>query len=379
MQTQSPRDQAEPALLSAGQVVQDHKPVAPRAASGVLGWVALCVALLALLGLLAVGLLLAWFQPRLSEQQQRLDQLTQESNRLDGRVNILLGQIETGRAEQQSQLKLLGSQLAAAEQRLDALAAAQQQLNHGDIQQQLRLTEVEHLLRLANDQLLAGRPPQLARQLLKEADLLLVEFDDPSLRPLRAALASDLAALDSYHPPDIEGYFVRLAARVEQIGQLPLRGVPSLGDRSASTQTATPPVRPGWRGWLDPVWAQLRQLVVIRQRQQPVDPLLSQTQALGLRQQLQLQLQQAQLAMLRGQEQIYRASLDSVISTLDRQFDSEAAEVVALTSALRELAQQSITTVPPTLDGSLQAVRMAIRTQAVAPAPAVDAVEPGAP
>ena len=357
-------DSPEPALLGAAQVVQaSHTAPAARPVSRWPAWLALGIALL---GLLALAALLLWLQPQLSTAWQRLDQLSDASSRLDGRIDGLLQQLEQQGTEQQEQAARLTAQQEQLGQRLDAVTAAQQRFNQGDAPRQWRLAEAEHLLRLANDQLLAGRPLRFARQQLATADRLVAELDDPQLQPLRAALAADLAALDGHAPADVEGQFFRLSAGIGQVDRLPPRGTPSLAE--ATTGEPAAPVQPGWRGWLDRIWQQLRPLVVIRQRTQSVEPLLTSSQTAMLRQQLQLQLQLAQLALLRGEPSIYHTSLDAALDLLDRQFDGNAAEVTALRATLRELTQQPIATAAPTLEASLSAVRRAIEAERNTPA-----------
>ncbi|HMU89342.1 MAG: uroporphyrinogen-III C-methyltransferase [Pseudomonadales bacterium] len=357
-------DSPEPALLGAAQVVQaSHTAPAARPVSRWPAWLALGIALL---GLLALAALLLWLQPQLSTAWQRLDQLSDASSRLDGRIDGLLQQLEQQGTEQQQQKARLTAQQEQLGQRLDAVTAAQQRFNQGDTPRQWRLAEAEHLLRLANDQLLAGRPLRFARQQLATADRLVAELDDPQLQPLRAALAADLAALDGHAPADVEGQFFRLSAGIGQVDRLPPRGTPSLAE--ATTGEPAAPVQPGWRGWLDRIWQQLRPLVVIRQRTQSVEPLLTSSQTAMLRQQLQLQLQLAQLALLRGEPSIYHTSLDAALDLLDRQFDGNAAEVTALRATLRELTQQPIATAAPTLEASLSAVRQAIEAERNTPA-----------
>ncbi|HMW15505.1 MAG TPA: uroporphyrinogen-III C-methyltransferase [Pseudomonadales bacterium] len=357
-------DSPEPALLGAAQVVQaSHTAPAARPVSRWPAWLALGIALL---GLLALAALLLWLQPQLSTAWQRLDQLSDASSRLDGRIDGLLQQLEQQGTEQQEQAARLTAQQEQLGQRLDAVTAAQQRFNQGDTPRQWRLAEAEHLLRLANDQLLAGRPLRFARQQLATADRLVAELDDPQLQPLRAALAADLAALDGHAPADVEGQFFRLSAGIGQVDRLPPRGTPSLAE--ATTGEPAAPVQPGWRGWLDRIWQQLRPLVVIRQRTQSVEPLLTSSQTAMLRQQLQLQLQLAQLALLRGEPSIYHTSLDAALDLLDRQFDGNAAEVTALRATLRELTQQPIATAAPTLEASLSAVRQAIEAERNTPA-----------
>lgn len=369
MSTLTPNESPEPALLGAAQVVQaSHTAPAARSRSRWPAWLALG---LALLGLLLLAALLLWFQPQWSAARQQLNQLSDASSRLDGRSDGLRRQLEQQAAEQQQQSAHTASKLEQLDQRLAAVTAAQQRLSQGDVPRQWRLAEVEHLLRLAHDQLLVGRPLRFARQQVATADRLVAELDDPRLQPLRAALAADLAALDAQAPVDVEGQFVRLAAGIAQVERLPPRGTPSLTEAATNEQAL--PTQPGWRGWIERIGQQLRSLVVIRQRTQPVEPLLTASQTAMLRQQLQLQLQLAQLALLRGEPSIYHTSLAAALDLLDRQFDGNAAEVTALAATLRELTQQPMATAAPTLEASLSAVRQAMEaernTPAVTPSP----------
>ncbi|HNI66358.1 MAG TPA: hypothetical protein PLK97_11515, partial [Pseudomonadales bacterium] len=123
-------DSPEPALLGAAQVVQaSHTAPAARPVSRWPAWLALGIALL---GLLALAALLLWLQPQLSTAWQRLDQLSDASSRLDGRIDGLLQQLEQQGTEQQEQAARLTAQQEQLGQRLDAVTAAQQRFNQGD-------------------------------------------------------------------------------------------------------------------------------------------------------------------------------------------------------------------------------------------------------
>ena len=102
---------------------------------------------------------------------------------------------------------------------------------------------------------------------------------------------------------------------------------------------------------------ELKQLVRVRNIEQPEAPLLSPTQAYFLRQNLRLRLLNARLALLDRNEAVLRADIEASGAWLDRYFDTRSRPVAAASANLRQVAASAISIELPSVAESLAALR----------------------
>jgi uroporphyrin-3 C-methyltransferase len=95
--------------------------------------------------------------------------------------------------------------------------------------------------------------------------------------------------------------------------------------------------------------------VIIRDHQGPIKPLLSPEQHFFLSQNLKLQLEQARLALLNGENAIYHERLDTVQTWLHNWFDLEHNRTVYMLDRIKELQAIDIQPSLPELTRSYQA------------------------
>lgn len=213
------------------------------------------------------------------------------------------------------------------------------------------LQEAAFMVRLAGQRLAAARDQQSAEALLTTADDLLREAGDPLLDAARRALAADLARLRSVPVPDVVGVDARLQALQAQSDALAV--VPD---------EVPPPVRAeshwlaraeaGWRAAL----GKLSDYLVIRQRTTDLASLLTPEWEVLVRQNLRMLFEQAQIAVLSGNDRLYQRAL-----TRARQFaglfaEADPARVAAITEEIDAL---SVLTIAPPLP-DLLATRSAL-------------------
>ncbi len=214
-----------------------------------------------------------------------------------------------------------------------------------------RLAEVEYLLRIANIRLRMERDARGALRLLRSADDLLAELDDFSLLEARRALAEDIARVSEVPALDSEGLFLALQALADGIGRLPL---------SAASFSIAPPAapKPEPQGVLERIARELGRMVSIRtDLDRPVRPLLNVEEAWYIEQNLRLNYQQAQLALLRTSEPLYHQSLKAARGWLRDYYDVENDAVAAALARLDELDRVRLTTDVPDISGSLNTLR----------------------
>lgn len=208
------------------------------------------------------------------------------------------------------QLDVLNAQLAKWDDTLNA-----------DQRRAWLLSESDHYLRLAQQHLLLTRDVVGARTLLDVADRLLAAHGDNKLLPLRQAIAKDRLALSAALNVDVAGIYLRMAALSEHVGSLQLPVVAS--ERARREEVVAPPLaahEESSSGLIDAGWQKIRDLVTVRKYEEPLKPLLPESDRALVREAVRLDLAQAQLALLRGEPAIYKAGLMTAKGRLARYF-----------------------------------------------------------
>lgn len=219
------------------------------------------------------------------------------------------------------------------------------------------LAEAGHLLRLANQRLVMAGDPVAAQALLNSADGVLRELDDPNLHPVRAAIAADVAALRAVGKVDVEGIYLRLAALIEQADKLVIFRFPEPAQRPA------PEAAENWEGRLrqgvTAAFSRLSDYVIIRRRDVPMQSMMDPQWESMVRQNLRMLLEQAQVALLSGNQMLYSASLQRA-QQWAAQFRESDAAAAAIALEMGRLESLTIEIPQPDISRSQQALDDAI-------------------
>ncbi|MFL1407596.1 uroporphyrinogen-III C-methyltransferase [Marinobacter sp. M1N3S26] len=322
-------------------------------------WPVWLVCLILLAGLIALGLW-SWQQWQTQQQlQQSLQHVTEMNSQLDQRLN-------QGRDSRTERLQSLETTLREQQQRLNE---QQRQIDHTasellDAGNRTRtdwlLAEAEYLMRIANQRLQIEKDIRGALAALESADEVLRETDDVGVYPVREQLAREIMALRSVTDVDRTGLYLRLEAARNTVTQLTDRALieraPDFTDAGDDPQSDT--VGTGEessalsRAWKR-VKSSLSNVVSIRRLDEPVKPLLSPDQSAWARLNLQLMIEQAELAVLRGHDTLYQQALDKALTSLDTWYDSSNNHITALRDTLTELKGRDINPELPDISRSL--------------------------
>jgi len=331
--------------------------------------VSAAVAWLTLLLLVALAGATAWVvregQMKATILQQRLADLEavtrQERASLDELGNRLQGELHSGLGNLESEMAKQNSALSQALQdvktQLDGQQKALARFSPSDRHGWL-LAEAGHLLRLANQRLVMAGDPVAAQALLSSADGVLRELDDPSLLPVRAALAADVAALRAVGKVDVEGIYLRLAALIEQAEKLVIFQFPEPVARSAVAEVTgnwETRLREGIKG----AFSRLSDYIIIRRRDVPMQALMDPQWESLVRQNLRMLLEQAQVALLSGNQTLYSASLERAQHWV-AQFREADMAASAISAEIAQLAALTIEIPQPDISRSQQALDDAI-------------------
>ena len=207
-------------------------------------------------------------------------------------------------AEAKSGQQALAAELAALAQRADADAGSLAAV---------RLAEVRYLSAVATQRLRLERDVPGTVRLLERADAVLAEADQASDVPLRRALGAALGALRSAPRIDTVGLYLEVEQLAGLTDRLPLA---SPVFRTEAPKAEAAPVPTGVGAWL---WEKLSGLFRLRRTETPsASPLLSEGAAPLLQHGLRLTLSQAQLALLRGDGALWRASLEAAAQRVEK-------------------------------------------------------------
>lgn len=336
-------------------------PPVPTATRARFSWLAFFAFLFAVIALSVVGWRTYRDQTESELANYRVESIIRDQGLTLGDLRQQLADLRADDRSGRQQLAMLIEQ-----QRVQIEAQQQRILELTSIDRSdWELAEAEYLLQLANQRVLLGGDSHGSMELLNAADGIIRDLDDSGLLPVRAALAQDVAALKAMPAVDIEGTYVAIAAAADQAGALPLIRAPEIADTAAATTTA-----PAANTWSDRLSAgleaavlKLEQLVQIRRRDQPYKPLLAPEYEAALRQQLKLAFEQAQSALLAGNQKLYEASLTKAENWLTNYFtlDEQATRAVAATIA--ELKARQIKPQMPDISSSRRALNTFIKSR----------------
>lgn len=307
------------------------------------------------------------FEQRFSEQQDQLagqldERLEQQQAQRREELRVIedmVGNLREALSETRSELETQTTGMAEIREQITSMRMRLENVEAptGD-EQVWMLAEVESMLRLAEQRLLMARDTRTAIALMQSADEILRDMDDSRLFPVREALADDIEALRGVPELDVEGGFVRLNSVMQRIEALRLRDVTR--EQLAAAETVEVPAEGS--STLDRWLRELGELVSVRRLDEPLQGNISTEQGHFIRQNIRLLLEQAQLALWRGEEDIYTGNIDQAVDYMQRYFLTDDAAFRAAIEALEELRERPVAVEIPPASSGLTALRRVMET-----------------
>ena len=314
-----------------------------------------------LLLLVAVVAAASWFGWQYSGEQHRQQSLLQQ--RLEHQqlvISELQQSLRRVTTELPNQEQALRGALAGMEQRVD-MQSRRLQLLSTTSREDWQLAEAEYLLKLANQRLQIERQTLGALGLLEGADEILKGLDSPELFPVREKLTRDITALKLAPTVDRTGLYLRLAALAEKLAGIPLV-VQEYREPEAIVDTVEEVNATGsdWqqtikRSFADALASLQDQYRIYRHDQEPT-PVLPPDGQSYLRQNMRFNLEQAQLAAMKEDQQIYAASLRQALELMATYFPQRG-EVKVIAEEIEHLLEFDVRPELPSISGSLLALQ----------------------
>ena len=273
-------------------------------------------------------------------QQMNLDKKFNTNTLNQSQLNQLIEQVKNSEQTIQAQKEQLSTQKTQQAEKLLSLESKLNRLN-STTKEDWKLAEAEYLIRLASQRLLLESDSSGAATLLNNADDILNELEDPIVFATRKALAKDIQALKSISPFDLEGAYLKLNALYDSVQTLPQREpskewqANSTASKSATSTTTTNQ----FTSALESFWQSLRSLVVINYNHKPIKALLPPAEYQELITGLQLQLEIAQVALIKGEPVIYQTALSRVANATTEHFETQSNRVISFLTSLTALQQ----------------------------------------
>ncbi len=349
--------------------IEPAEPAREHSSGGALSLIAFLLAAVALAG---VGWI-SWQQRGTAEElanrldtraegyASRIEQIDRETQTLQDELVRATSQREaTARAlsEVDAVSLELRSEVDALRQRQRTTEGAMESLQGISVaaRQNWITAEAEYLLEIANTRVTLEKDPTTARAALAAADTRLASLDDPSMVPIREAIADGIAAIDAMPDIDREQLAIRIGSLIRRADEYELaqsddvRATPAPEEKAAAPDTTLGRLKASLMDVVD-------RAVTVRRVDEIEGLPLTADQKRVVYANLVLLLELARTALLRGDGDDYEAALAASQDWLDRYFAADDPDVKAAKETISELESADIQPDMPDLSEPLKRLR----------------------
>lgn len=317
------------------------------------GWIALVLAATALALALQTWSLLRERERQAADAAREIAQESQRIAQLEARVEkerTELARVGTTLGSDGQPAESLTARLARVEDSLAQLAGSPARARLIWL-----VSQAEYYARAANAQETLAGDPVGALAALQLADDHLRDTGDPRFATIRQRLSAEIASLRALPHIDREGIALKLSTLSAELPGLPRKVLaPDRFSGAAAAEVSEPG---GWERLFAALREGLLRVISIRRTDAPLMPLLDDEGFVVLVRGLELELQMARLAILRGDAVAFQTSVHNVTAGLQKYFDPKAPATAAALATLSELAATPMPKILPDISGSLTELR----------------------
>jgi uncharacterized protein HemX len=308
----------------------------------------------------------------LSKEDREIAELNTQVADLQTGFKTLHGQfatLETRVTTQDSQFeRLIGEQSERLNGKIDQtraeLGASLEQVQRvlGKTRTDWLVADAEFLLGAAAQRLYLTGDAKTTLAAMEAADERLRESAEPAIFKVREALAGEIHLLKEFTPPDLVGLSSRILALEAKVRDLPLllphAGKPvAKSEEKGEPQTPPPTSEDEQPTVINDALRELRGLVTVRHTDKPVGAVLSPEEAALVKEILVLKLETARMALVRGDETLYRDSVTASRAWLAEHFSTDQPSVKDMDGALKSLGEQGLKVTYPQIGKALSLLR----------------------
>ena len=304
-----------------------------------------------ILAILALALTLwSWAdnRERARDVKNELARRLAESDAAVKESRLLARNADEAMRQATARLAQIDAQLSTSQQQQLSLESLYKELSQG--RDQWTLAEIEQVLLTAAQQLQLAGNIRAAIIALESADLRLQRLNKPQFTPLRRAIAADLVKLRATPQLDTIGLSAKLDVLIAQQPKWPLA--------SAHANPPSPPesTRQAVNSFADELLAELKSIVQIRRIGTNETILLPPQQEYFLRENLNLRLHSARMALLLQDQGAYQADIAAAEKMLAQYFNKRDEGVKLALNELQRLGSLRIAVKVPDIQTSLTAL-----------------------
>lgn len=333
--------------------------------------------------LLVVGLAggIAFWLYELRTHQEGLGTELSKEDREIAELNTQVADLQTGFKTLHGQLAALETRVTTQDSQVERVVSEQSERLNGKIDQaraelgasleQVQrvlgktrtdwlVADAEFLLGAAAQRLYLTGDAKTTLAAMEAADERLRESAEPAIFKVREALAGEIHLLKEFTPPDLVGLSSRILALEAKIRDLPLllpHAEKPLAKGEATSKPETPPSTGEQPTVINDALRELRGLVTVRHTDKPVGAVLSPEEAALVKEILLLKLETARMALVRGDETLYRDSVASSRAWLAEHFSTDQPSVKDMDGALKAIGEQGLKVAYPQIGKALSLLR----------------------
>ncbi|HAT1940671.1 uroporphyrinogen-III C-methyltransferase [Legionella pneumophila] len=196
--------------------------------------------------------------------------------------------------------------------------------------------------------------------LLQQADALLKGMNIPKIFTIRQTIAKEIAQLKSISVVDITGILSQLDAAQAAINNPSIQSVVDQQEVLNHITKSEESGKTGWRNRLQDSVSFLEKLVVIRRHNENIQPLISPLYESAIKENIRLNLQEAQWAILNNNPAVYQFALNQAIANLKRVFNDSSQNTDALIKQLSTLQNVKLTQEKPVVGQAIPLINQMI-------------------
>jgi len=233
--------------------------------------------------------------------------------------------------------------------------------------QEWQLAEAASLLRLARQHLIISRNMTTAQALYIAADDVLKAIDDPAIFAVRETLAGELAAIRAVTEVDVSSLYLQLGAVADQVNSLQVTNDLAVQINNGQPVSLNGQATAAEADWFSRFVSYMRNTLnnyfVVRRRDVPIQPLMTPGQESVLIQGIRLQIEQGRTALLRGEQEVFSASLGQARDTVATYLTGDEGIKASILNTLDAARGRRIVTEVPPLNRSLAALEQILSAQ----------------
>lgn len=271
-----------------------------------------------------------------SEQAERIEAMNRQNSELQSQLAQLS---ESKQALNQAISELQNKTQTLTRQSEQALSQLENM--EGKRPSDWLLAEADYLVRMAGRKVWLEKDIKTAVMLLSNADQRLSELSDPSVLPVREKIAKDIQMLRQLNPVSRTSVALAISGMLSQVESLPLDTFeqPDTDSQQGELSESVD----DWQANLKQVWRNIvDDFISVSRTETPVEPVMSQQEQWLSREQLKLQMMQAQSAAIAGNKSLYDQSLQNAMDIIVNKYDMDTNAIEQYMNALQNLVDTDI-------------------------------------